>query len=437
MKSLKVISIKNFKQMKQTKRYILGSLLASILFVSCNNSFEPVFDKPADERLNDVFDSCRTVLTDAPYGWEMYYFIDNHSKGYNLIMDFTSANNVTIAGNNDITNNSYKESASTYELNNSNGPLIAFDTYNEVLHPFADPDPYGYSMGGDFEFIIINVSPDEVKVRGKKNSLNLVFNRINDDVTPANYLNEINAIRKELFSSGSPDYTLEVDGNSTDYIFTGGTSSVFKVKNEAKNESFTYAFLSTRTGIRLCIPEEISGMDVQTFLLNDDKSALVGDSAHNVKLVGPSDIAGYFMNTNVNWVFNNVQMSDDIKALYQQTISSVEGRYPGADDIYLALVGEPLKNQFSLRLGFIYRGKKVEADLYMDTEKTGNASITLTYKNDGNSAGLALAENITSYSKMAVLLSTSYNLETDYPLTVKNLKLINSTNSATWFKVAR
>lgn len=415
--------------MKRIKNLII--LFAAVLLTTaCNNNEDSIFDQSSTERMNELFDECTNTLTGSEKGWNMQYFINPESAGYNLLLNFTGESNVTIAGNNYLTDNEYLESASTYDMNLSNGPILEFNTYNDVLHPFADPD--GYSLAGDYEFVIMSVSSDTIVLKGKKNDVIIRMNKITEDIGFEKYLNELDSIDNLLFYSDAPALTLEVDGSATAYSFSGGSSSIFTI--ESSDTTITAPFIIARTGFRLYEKESLSGYNAQNFVLTDDNKALVSTEASNVKLTGPENIANYFAGTSSVWVIDESTMSDNVKSLYETTITAVKNKYSGASNIYLALTGISSSNVFSLRLGFSYKKKTINADLYFDYQVDGTTALTLSYKNGaGNSAGTALAKSIDGYADLAKLISDSFNLSTTFPLTVTDMTFTKSGDSNTYF----
>lgn len=417
--------------MKPDKIY--GALLLVLSALSCNE-YDPVFDKSASERTHTLFGECSAALMQAESGWDMHYYINSESRGYHLLMDFTSTSSVTIAGKNALTDNEYLESASHYEFNISNGPVISFDTYNDVLHPFADPDLQ--DLGGDFEFIIVDVSDSSINLRGKRNNTAIRMNKIEGAISHVEYFDEISEMTRILFSSGAPDYSLVINGSPTVHNFTNGSGSVFTVSTAA-DTTILMPFIVTTDGFRLYKAEELSGSGAQTFRLNNDNSALVSTEAPHVMLTGPADVASFFSGTTVNWVLDPSSLSPDVQLLYDEIINSVKFRYNGSTDIYLALAGIPSEDYFSLRLGFIYNRNVVVADVYFDFAINGTNGVSFDYTHTGNSAGSALITSISGYSELAELISSSFNLSTQYPVSIYDLIFTKVTASGTWFSTKR
>lgn len=60
-------------------------------------------------------------------------------------------------------------STSFYKLTSDNGPVLTFDTYNEVLHMLATPSASSYEgKHADFEMTVMSATPEKVVLKGKK-----------------------------------------------------------------------------------------------------------------------------------------------------------------------------------------------------------------------------------------------------------------------------
>ncbi len=417
--------------MKYFTQYILKLIFVSSILLSCKNDFEPNFEKSATERMNQLLDSCTQTLISADNGWEMLYYVNANSKGYNLLLNFMNESNVLIAGDHPLVGNNYTESTSTFETNNSNGPLLAFDTYNDVLHPFADPD--GASLNGDFEFVIMNVEKERITLKGKMNATQIIMNPLPSNITFNEYFDSINTIKSLYYSTASPNLVLNVNGDST-CTLSNGNAFIFKTLIDTI--TYTIPFAATLDGCSFYLPETITGYNARNFVFNDTHSLMVSTEAPEVTLTGPNDLAGYFENTTVNWYFEYSLMSDEMKSLYNKIKTSIEATYSGASNFYLALVGER-KGALVLRLGFKFSSNNVEADLYFSKQVNTNSHLTLSYNNTGNSAGKALVKSIDGFSDLANLLSSTFNMETYYPISMHQLVFTDNVSDGIWFNLTR
>ena len=99
-------------------------------------------------------------------GWEMAYFpnLEADAKGYNMVLKFNKNGNVSVTAKNNTTtgNKMMTDTASTWSVISDYGPLLTFDTYNDVFHAFSDPREDGAGMLGDYEFLILKATPELV-----------------------------------------------------------------------------------------------------------------------------------------------------------------------------------------------------------------------------------------------------------------------------------
>lgn len=416
--------------MKNIKLIIPILAVALILCSSCNDDFENVFDESASQRFNNLFDSCNAILLAAPNGWDMQYYINSESKGYNLLMNFANGYTVNMAGNNAITDNAYLEDISTYELNRSMGPILAFNTYNDILTPFADPDIQ--DVIGDFEFVIVSITNDTIFVKGKKNQNPIILSKLPDDIEWKNYLSNVAAMKNTMFITDAPNLTLEVDGVVTNYVFSGGENSIFTVENENIDSTWTLPFIFNQTGFRLAQPESFSGYQTQTYQYNSDSSAIVSIESPNVKFIGPDSLNVYLVSTsNARWDLTSTGNNSAINSLYSEIISSLKNLYTGAEDVHLAIKYIKSEKAFSLRLGCTYNRKTIAADIYYDYEISGNNEISLSNNDSKNSAGEVLSTKIPQYNELAQLLSDTYRLSTTVAVTINNLTFTGTNQNFT------
>ena len=160
--------------MKSIRIFII-SAIALLASVSCLRTEPDVFDKSASARLEEAFQNAQKVLTSQPNGWRLEYFPESTQcyGGYILMAKFNSDNTVTMAS--ELKASDYRET-SLYSFSKENGPVLTFDTYNDCIHFFADPGKgpragLGTLNGGllgDFEFIVMEATPEKVILKGNK-----------------------------------------------------------------------------------------------------------------------------------------------------------------------------------------------------------------------------------------------------------------------------
>lgn len=166
------------KLLKNMKPICAVILAAITVFTSCKKDDKALFDKSADERLNEALTAYQTKLTGATNGWKgfvypksggvyTFYFKFNDANRVNMLSSFDSTSSVTL-----------KESS--YRLKALQQPSLLFDTYS-YLHVLADPDasvnggPDGsglvnsVGLQSDFEFYFDSSSADTINLVGRFN----------------------------------------------------------------------------------------------------------------------------------------------------------------------------------------------------------------------------------------------------------------------------
>ena len=74
---------------------ILMLCTLGLVYTSCTNEVEDLFDKSASERYTEAARQSNEILQSAPNGWLMYYYGSVSYGGYNLWLKFNRDNTVT------------------------------------------------------------------------------------------------------------------------------------------------------------------------------------------------------------------------------------------------------------------------------------------------------------------------------------------------------
>lgn len=211
-------------------------LLASVaVLFSCKSEEDDIFDKSAAERLIDIQKTFTDRLVDSEGGWVMEYYpgtndIYPFSNGNLLLMKFYADNTVNIATKNPpvqqsddfadyIVNeerlfpqefrNAFKNhellsETSLWEVITDNGPVLTFDSYNSVMHYLSDP---GFGIGGDYEFLLIDVPENGqiVKTKGKKRNFDIRMTRLPAGTDFEEYLDDVQGFTAKVFPVSLPN----------------------------------------------------------------------------------------------------------------------------------------------------------------------------------------------------------------------------------------
>ena len=154
--------------MKRFISAIFAIAAAAFCSTGCLFEQEDLFDQAPEKRLEARMQELKDVLVKPEYGWVMDFFpsSDQTYGGYAYTLKFHSDSvDVQTELATDVTN----AITSLYKTTTDNGATLSFDTYNTYFHFFSTPSSGLYSAyGGEFEFIIADVSDDLVKLIGSK-----------------------------------------------------------------------------------------------------------------------------------------------------------------------------------------------------------------------------------------------------------------------------
>ena len=206
--------------MKAKYLVIIGLLAAT--FAACSRDEESLFEKPAAIRAQEAIKNAFDVLTSQEAGWEMAYFpnLEADAKGYNMVLKFNKNGNVSVTAKNSATtlNKIMTDTASTWAVKSDYGPILTFDTYNDVFHAFSDPKDNGAGFLGDYEFLILKATPELVILKGKKHSAYTVMRPMkNTDL--AAYFAACEKMQADLF--GNNNIVTLTQGDSKMYLYKG------------------------------------------------------------------------------------------------------------------------------------------------------------------------------------------------------------------------
>ena len=206
--------------MKAKYLIIIGLLAAT--FAACSRDEESLFDKPAAIRAQEAIENAFDVLTSQEAGWEMAYFpnLEADAKGYNMVLKFKKNGNVSVTAKNAATTNNriMTDTASTWAVKSDYGPILTFDTYNDVFHAFSDPKDNGAGFLGDYEFLILKATPELVILKGKKHSAYTVMRPMKNTDLPA-YFAACEKMQTNLF--GNNNIVTLTQGNEKMYLYKG------------------------------------------------------------------------------------------------------------------------------------------------------------------------------------------------------------------------
>ena len=224
--------------MNKKNIFIYFLLALPLMLTSCLKDQEDLFEDSASARTSKYLANVQQVLTSSENGWVLNYIPDrNHSYGgyvYTLKFD---ADNVTVFS--ELSTDDKPSVTSSYILNNEDGPVLMFDTYNEYMHLFATPHGSSGAGGyeaydGDFIFIIMDISEDKnvITLKGNRSGNIMYMNRLTGEETAASYINKIKTIKKAM---SFKNYEIELESGTVSAMYTSS------VQKSGGKFTFTYS----------------------------------------------------------------------------------------------------------------------------------------------------------------------------------------------------
>lgn len=380
-------------------RLLLAGLVCCTVVVattSCKFEEDDYFPESASLRVEHAIDKVQTILSTPENGWVMQYFCGTgvaHFEGFNLYAKFDKNGKVTMAGNHRMLRNGnagkYTEATSLYSLLLEDGPVLAFNTWNDVLTPFVDPvNPWaapntlvkdGEGMEGDHNFVIQSYNDGEVILRGERHGAEVRLTAC--PVTWAEYIAATDKTKNYITNTSIASYYVTTDTDTL--YFTGLRNGRFlyseNLTNPVKLDSLSCVF--TPTGFRTEKVDSIGTHKFQEFILAQDSTCLVSND-QSIKVTATWD--NYIVGHTAVWNFDPSLFSADQQSLYDK-------------------INEGLKSyskNYSLKS--IGIGKSSGANAVMGIVITffTNASKTKT-----NTAGLALDLSRLKFGQMQIIAS--------------------------------
>lgn len=278
--------------MKKIINLLFISLVA-ILYTSCTPEENDIFPESSASRIEAALKADKEILTSAKNGWFIEYYPSSSQAygGFNLLALFTEDGKVTVAG--DIYSPD-DTAISTYDLIQSAGPVLTFDTYNEILHFFSDPkNPVGIGtngkgMEGDHEFLIMEASKDKVILQGRKTLNKIVMTPIAADMLWKDYIANIQEIENAT-SFGT--YAFVVDKIVAS---VSPTLRNLLMSYEIDGEQFEIGvpYIITSTGFKFYKTLDIGGVQLNELIYNETENALISPDGKAKLLFPPAVLSG-------------------------------------------------------------------------------------------------------------------------------------------------
>jgi hypothetical protein len=433
---------------------IISILSLGCLCLLCLNSCffeeENLFSSSAAKRTNEILQLNYEVLTSSPNGWVLNYFPTAEQEGYTFLMKFDTTGTVKIAAKNRwYYNNQYRDSTSGFQLIADNGPVLTFNTNNYLLHFFSNPedlpstkdiDEGGRGLEGDYEFIIMNTTDDEILLKGKKRGVFMDLRRLPEDQDWREYFTKLDDNNVFMFNKNVPQIRMNI-GDSW-YTLDNGASHIFAAVPEGGDpigDVENIPFVVTDYGIRFAKPfKKLSeeGKGVSKFALSEDGNSLVCvDEGSNAKIIGPELLPFFFKSIDIQSLRWTIQhgdgyMSPEVKTIY--------------DRIANAFIDKKLTLD---QISYMYSGRNnTDAVYFAPAKGTGgyfffekeqiSEGVKYVYKQTSDNNGKVL-NGYDGVAEMVNILSNSFKFEyyRAPELCPTQIKLTSISSPNIWFTV--
>jgi len=309
--------------MKNNQHIIITCCLA-VFLSSCVHYTDPLFDKPAAERIAESLEAYRELLTAQTKGWIVEYYPEKTQKygGFNLYFRF-EFDYVTVRSE----INPAASTTSAWSMGTDMGPTINFDTYNTALHFFSDPAiPQGGGRGlnyeGDYEFVVENGSHDEFILRGKKTK-----NIIRMTPLPANSWEEYSQSLENMKSNVmAPAYKMIVNGREISITKNIGANAFIL---NTGNATISAPFIITLSGIKFYEPITISNEKLQNFTYNAAEDKIVSENGKSEISFVLSPLSHYFVDhlPYTDWFFKTENIGPGLLPEWNTAKENLENNF--------------------------------------------------------------------------------------------------------------
>lgn len=226
------------------KKFLLYIMVVAgmVSLQSCLHDDKDLFDESAAERLEQATEDTKQILESSESGWALQYYLGEEysGAGCTYLVKFKDGKadvSLDLADPSEV-------SHSSYDVIKDQGPVLTFNTYNELMHKYAQPNTNGTTDGGDFEFMVMNVTNDVIDLKGRTTGNKMRLVRLPEGTDWEAYLNSISEFEENMFGS----YSLMVDGNKHGVLtFDSDARQVEYVSGDSVD--VTYPYCVTPNGI--------------------------------------------------------------------------------------------------------------------------------------------------------------------------------------------
>lgn len=428
--------------MRHIYEYILAAAIAVTATQSCVSKIDPLFDESSANRAETLAEELNETLVSSPNGWLLQYYPSSgqYYGGFNVFLSFSEGNKVKagseVAGEG-------KTATSTYTIYQSAGCVLSFDSYNEVIHHFSDPEASGgqgagYGYEGDFEFNVLDLQDDKIVLKGRKTGSRMTMTPMPISITWDEYINGVKEEEKAISKYDRLSY------QTGDVKFDGRLNErSLDIYSEVNGEQVTtsHPFIVNLMGITFYEPVQLGDEIIEGLIyspdMGDDGAFIpVNDGAEGYFVPTYPTITDYLLDK--NWFFTYSGFSDYGKKLWDKAAAALKAN---DDDITYCYLGNT-SNYYGDYYAFNFYCTKSGGHGYLafDYEIKGEDRIALKFSQEGSLAG---KNYYTSYCFNYVITPLGNEKQRTFTLSVDDIrnpqwiKFTDEEDKANYFTVYR
>lgn len=333
------------------KKSIYLAALAAFALTACSNDSDEIFDQSAAERLEQYKKEYSDVLTADGGLWTMEYFSNTEEPGYVFVMKFDKNGSVQISANHKWIGSEFRQETSLWKMIADNGPVLSFNSYNNLFHIFSDPadivgpdaptgefgdiNETGYGHEGDYEFQVMEVADEGKTVRllGKKRLYDIFLRRLDPATDVQDYLERSSKVGD--FVSPYFGYLNMIAADGEEFVLSGietGVVSAYPKLGDEVTQTRTSNGIFTLDGFRFMFPfnvpraNEVDEFTIQSFAFQPDGSLLSPDGD---RIIGPYAYDVFLKSTLAyQWNIELDACGGNIASKLQTLVDGIQEAYP-------------------------------------------------------------------------------------------------------------
>lgn len=428
--------------MKQIFRYITIIALA-LSALSCVSKIDPIFDGSADERVNQQIAHVEEVLMSSPNGWIVEYYpaSDLYFGGFNMLLKFTEGRTVTAASE---LSGVQTTATSKYSLIHSAGCVLSFDTHNEVIHLFSDPESSvgygaGYGYEGDFEFVVLESSEDVIRLRGRKTGNFMTMTPVSESIKWDEYLRAVRAKADELREYTRLKYVcddLEVEARISERMLT-----LMEKDEEGKYVNSYYPFVITSQGMKFYTPIKVGNDSIEGLVLipqmGDEAAFIPTNDSEGIFRPSYPSLSEYVMDK--SWWFSYSDLSPKNQKLWDEVRVLLDAAGDELVHCHFGNVVNILGEFFAFKFLCKNAGNGYSY-LALDLTILSETMLSLQFSEQGDWSGKEYYENFKFNALLTPLgndVKKTFNLTADDIKDPQWIKFQDVNDPDNWFKVSR